>query len=418
VMAGNTSVGVLEFFADEPLPSDPELLEVLLSVGTQLGRVVERQRSEEVRLRALIDHMPAFVYLRDLDGRFILVNRQYEEFYGLRNDDIRGKTLAMTEAEADFGIDPGLNAQIDREVLDAGEPRRRETRLNRRGKDHVLADVRFPVRDAAGRVVALAGIDIDITAQKRHEAELSELLRRVEMARDAATDAASAKTRFLANMSHELRTPLNAIIGFTRIVSRNAEGLAERQVDNLSKIMISAEQLLGLIDEILDLSRIEADKIQVERVEVDVGDVVREVAATLEPLVDSTRVQLRVDVEPGLTSLHTDRDKVMQILLNLVSNAIKYTDDGSIELRVVQDDTRARIHVSDTGVGVAPEDVGRIFDEFYRADSKSARLRRGTGLGLTISRRLARAIGGDVTVESRVGVGSTFTLELPLGAQT
>jgi signal transduction histidine kinase len=107
----------------------------------------------------------------------------------------------------------------------------------------------------------------------------------------------------------------------------------------------------------------------------------------------------------------------MQILLNLVSNAIKYTDDGSIELRVVLDDTRARIRVSDTGVGVAPEDVGRIFDEFYRADSKSARLRRGTGLGLTISRRLARALGGDVTVESRVGVGSTFTLELPLGAQ-
>jgi ammonium transporter len=418
VMAGNTSVGVLEFFADEPLPSDPELLEVLLSVGTQLGRVVERQRSEEARLRALIDHMPAFVYLRDLDGRFILVNRQYEEFYGLRNDDIRGKTLAETSPGADFGIDPGLNAQIDREVLDAGEPRRRETRLSLRGKEHVLADVRFPVRDAADRVVALAGIDIDITAQKRHEAELAELLRRVEMARDAATDAASAKTRFLANMSHELRTPLNAIIGFTRIVSRNAEGLAERQVDNLSKIMISAEQLLGLIDEILDLSRIEADKIQVERVEVDVGDVVREVAATLEPLVDTMRVQLRVEVEAGLTSLHTDRDKVMQILLNLVSNAIKYTDDGSIELRVVQDETRARIRVSDTGVGVAPEDVGRIFDEFYRADSKSARLRRGTGLGLTISRRLARALGGDVTVESRVGVGSTFTLELPLGAPT
>jgi signal transduction histidine kinase len=130
------------------------------------------------------------------------------------------------------------------------------------------------------------------------------------------------------------------------------------------------------------------------------------------------RVQLRVEVEAGLTSLHTDRDKVMQILLNLVSNAIKYTDDGSIELRVVQDETRARIRVSDTGVGVAPEDVGRIFDEFYRADSKSARLRRGTGLGLTISRRLARALGGDVTVESRVGVGSTFTLELPLGAPT
>src|SRR5262249_10130920 len=151
---------------------------------------------------------------------------------------------------------------------------------------------------------------------------------------------------------------------------------------------------------------------------VDIADVVREVAATLEPLVDGARVQVRVEVEPGLASLHTDRDMVKQILLNLVSNAIKYTDEGTIEVRATLDDTRARLRISDTGIGVAPDDVERIFDEFYRVDSRSAQPRSGTGLGLTISRRLARALGGDVTVESRLGAGSTFTLELPLGAQT
>jgi ammonium transporter len=414
IMAGSNAVGVLEFYSDEPFPPDPELLDLLLSVGTQLGRVVERQRSEEVRLRALVDNMPAHVYLRDLSGRFILVNRQYEEFWGVRHDDIRGKTLFEIEVSPDLDLTPEVNAQVDREVLAAGEPRRREAQVLRRGKEHVLADVRFPVRDSTNRVVAVAGIDIDITAQKRNEAELAELLRRVEMARDAAMDAASAKSRFLANMSHELRTPLNAIIGFTRLVSRSPGSLPQKQVDNLSKILISAEHLLGLIDEILDLSRVEAGEVNIEIADADVEDVLREVTDSLEPLVDRPRVQLVVEAEPGLPRVQTDRDKVMQILLNLLSNAIKYTDDGSITVRAQAVDGRLRVGVSDTGVGIPPDELNKVFDEFHRADSASARRRRGTGLGLTISRRLARNLGGDVTVESKLGAGSTFTLDLPL----
>jgi ammonium transporter len=417
VMAGSNVVGVLEFFADGPFTADPDLLELLWSVGTQVGRVVERQRSEEARLRALVDNMPASVYLRDLSGRFILVNRQYEEFWGIRHDDIRGKTLFETAAMTEADLTPGVNAQVDRDVLAAGEPRHREAQVVRRGKEHVLADVRFPVLDSSGQAVAVAGIDIDITAQKRNEAELAELLRRVEMARDAATEAASTKSRFLANMSHELRTPLNAIIGFTRIVSRNAKGLPAKQVDNLSKILLSAEHLLRQIDEILDLSRIEADQVRVELAEANIPEVLREVADSLEPLVDRPRVQLLVDAEPGLPRVVTDRDKVKQILLNLVSNAVKYTDEGSIVVRAQATDGRLRIGVSDTGVGIPRHELGKIFDEFHRADSTGARRRRGTGLGLTISQRLARGLGGDVAVESRPGVGSTFTLDLPLNGE-
>src|SRR5262249_29548734 len=160
-------------------------LELLNSVGTQLGRVVERQRSEEARLRTLIDNMPASVYLRDLEGRFMLVNRQYEDFWGVRLDEIRGTTLLDLEPGAGRGMRGEGHAEVDRDVLEAGEPRRRETHVLRNGREHVLADLRFPVRDGSGRIVAIAGIDIDITAQKCSEAELADLLRRVEEARDA-----------------------------------------------------------------------------------------------------------------------------------------------------------------------------------------------------------------------------------------
>jgi ammonium transporter len=414
IMAGSEAVGVLEFFSEEPFAADPEALELLLSVGTQLGRVFERQRSEEARLRALIDNMPASVYLRDLQGRFILVNRQYEEFWGLRNDGIRGKTLDETARLTELDLTPEINARADRKVLASGEPSRREAQVVRRGKEHVLADVRFPVRDGSGKIVAVAGIDLDITAQKRHEAELGELLRRVEMARDAAMEAGSAKTRFLANMSHDLRTPLNAIIGFTRLVSRNADALPAKQVDNLSKIMVSAEHLLGLIDQILDLSRVEAGKVELELAETRVEDLLREVTDSLEPLVERGRVTLIMELEDNLPPLTTDCERLKQILLNLLSNAIKYTDDGSITVRAAAADGRLNVTVSDTGVGIPRGELARVFDEFYRADSTAARRRQGTGLGLTISRRLARTLGGEITVESELGVGSTFALDLPL----
>jgi ammonium transporter len=414
IMAGTDVVGVLEFVTDGPVPDDRELLEIVLSVGTQLGRVVERERSEEARLRALIDNMPANVYLRDLGGRFILVNRQYEGFWGLSNDEVRGKTMYEADPMSAVPMAPDLNEAIDRAAVTTGAPQQRETRVLRNGEEHVLADVRFPVRDGSGQVVAIAGIDIDVTAQKRNQAELAELLRRVEAARDSAMEAASAKSRFLANMSHELRTPLNAIMGFTRLVARNADGLPERQVDNLSKILGSAEHLLLLIDDILDLSRIDAGGVHVDLAETDVAAVVREVTDSLEPLVARPRVQLLVDVDAALPPVVTDRDKLKQILLNLISNAIKYTDEGSIEVRAGLADGKLRFDVSDTGLGIAADELGRIFDEFHRADSSSTRARHGTGLGLAISRRLARALGGDVGVESRLGTGSTFTLELPL----
>jgi signal transduction histidine kinase len=215
-------------------------------------------------------------------------------------------------------------------------------------------------------------------------------------------------------MSHELRTPLNAIIGFTRIVSRNSHALPERQVDNLSNVLVSAEHLLALIDEILDLSRIEAGEVTLDVSETNVTDVLKEVIDSFEPLVDRPRVQLVVDVDTELPRVVTDGDKLRQILLNLISNAVKYTDKGTIAVRAEAVDARLRVDVSDTGIGIPADELGKIFDEFHRANGGISPTRPGTGLGLTISRRLARILGGDVTVESAPGVGSTFTLDLPL----
>ena len=187
-------------------------------------------------------------------------------------------------------------------------------------------------------------------------------------------------------------------------------------MDNLEKILTSAQHLLRLIDEILDLSRIEAGEIRVDINETNVADLIREVAETLEPLVDRPRVQLHVDAESQLPPILTDRGKVRQILLNLLSNAIKYTDEGSITVRADAASGRLKVRITDTGVGIPEDELGRIFDEFHQADAGTARARRGTGLGLTISRRLARTLGGDVTAESRFGAGSTFTLVLPLSS--
>ena len=242
------------------------------------------------------------------------------------------------------------------------------------------------------------------------------LFKIVETARDAAIDVAATKSLFLANMSHELRTPLNAIIGFTRIVSRNAGELPAKQVDNLAKILVSAERLLALIDEILELSRIEAGEARVELERTDVAELLNEVAGSLEPLVDGSKVRLRVDAHGDLPAVVTDRSKVRRILLNLLGNAINHTDEGSIDLHAEAVDGRLRIRVEDTGVGIPQDELNTIFEEFHRGRFAHERARRGTGLGLSISRRLARALGGDVTAASSVGLGSTFTLDLPIAA--
>ena len=227
--------------------------------------------------------------------------------------------------------------------------------------------------------------------------------------------ASRHKSEFLANMSHELRTPLNAIIGFTRIVMRRCQDKIEPlQYENLEKILTSGQHLLALINSILDLSKIEAGRIEIRPDDVDLAKVLEQCARTVEPLIKPDSVSLIREFEGALPAIYADGEKLRQIVINLLSNAVKFTEHGTIRLRATARNGSIAIDVADTGIGIPPDKLNLIFEEFEQVDATSTRAHGGTGLGLAISRRLARLMGGDIRAISVEGQGSTFTLALPL----
>ncbi|MBK8261088.1 MAG: PAS domain-containing protein [Nannocystis sp.] len=256
-------------------------------------------------------------------------------------------------------------------------------------------------------VVILRDIRDDIRAEEA-----------LRLARDAALQASEAKSDFLANMSHELRTPLNAIIGYGELIREEVEeeGNASR-VEDLNKQLAAAHHLLGLIDDILDLSKIEAGRLDLSIAPIDVTELITEVRATALPLAARQGNTFEVHLEPELGAIIGDRTRLRQILLNLLSNAAKYTEGGAIHLSVRRRREAGRdwlvFEVRDTGVGISPEALSRLFGAFERGDRSTRRRYRGTGLGLAITQRLCEHMGGRVSVDSEVGRGSTFTVRLP-----
>ena len=240
------------------------------------------------------------------------------------------------------------------------------------------------------------------------------LYEEAEEARADAVQANEAKSTFLANMSHELRTPLNAIIGFTRIVRRKGkDALPQKQLDNLDKVTASADHLLGLINTILDIAKIEAGRMDVQTSTVAVQSLVDSCLATTEAMLN-IGVKLTADVPGDFPAMTIDQAKVRQILLNLLSNAAKFTEQGAITLTARLDENQVTLAVTDTGIGIPANKLDKVFEEFQQADSSTTRQYGGTGLGLAISRSMAGLLGGSLTAISAEGEGSTFTLTLPL----
>ncbi len=238
-----------------------------------------------------------------------------------------------------------------------------------------------------------------------------------EQAKEAAEEANKTKSAFLANMSHELRTPMNAIIGYSEMLIEDAPDMeAEEMVADLKKIHSSGKHLLSLINDVLDISKIEAGKMDLYIEEFDISQMIEEVATTIRPLLEKNSNKLDLQIHPGLGTMRADLTKVRQTLLNLLSNATKFTESGVITLRAEwtgQASSVLRIQVSDTGIGMTEQQLGKLFQAFTQADSSTTRKYGGTGLGLVISRSFCRMMGGDISVTSTQGKGSCFTVELP-----
>ncbi|MBV9775232.1 MAG: DUF4118 domain-containing protein [Gemmatimonadetes bacterium] len=270
-------------------------------------------------------------------------------------------------------------------------------------------------------VVTLVSAESGKHYNERDLALAEELGRRAGVAVDNARlyrgvlEASEAKSAFLATMSHELRTPLNAMIGYAELLSLGIpDPLPPSSLGYLERIGHSARHLLQLIEEILTFARIEAGRETVSIEPVDLGDLVSEVVAIIEPLALERGLELRVDPPPDGAPLETDPRKVRQILINLLGNAAKFTDRGSISFRTRREDGRLVFEVGDTGVGISPEHLERIFEPFWQADASTTSRPGGTGLGLSVTRDLARLLGGDVEARSEPGRGSVFTVRLPL----
>jgi two-component system, sensor histidine kinase len=365
-------------------------------------------REQQARRLALIaESTSEAIFVTDADSRITWINAAFTTITGFEASDVLGRDpsefLNVDET------DPAAIAEIYASQK-TGQKARVEI-LNRKkdGSAQWISTNITPVYDADGKFVMCVQVERDITEERRRTQQLADM-------NEEAKAAAKAKEQFFATMSHEIRTPMNGVLGMADLLSRTE--LTAEQQSYLAAIRQSGDALLGIINDILDLSKLQSGKVQVTPAAFDLTAVVSGVVTLLWPLAHEKGIKLEIDegIAPPVWVMG-DSGRIRQVLINLVGNAIKFTSFGGVVVRLVAgaDDTY-QITVTDTGIGVTQDRLAAIFDSFTQADSAIDRQYGGTGLGLTISRMLARAMGGDVTVVSRSGQGSIFTLTLPLPA--
>ena len=376
-------------------------------VTAQMG-IEERLRASEERFRTLVDASADIIWNMPPSGDFEWPQPRWSAFTGQSFEALRGSgwTEVIHPEDRAAAVETWENALSSRSRLDL------EVRMRRHdGEWRVMRGLALPILDGQGRVREWIGIHTDVTEARRFQAELA-------AARDAAEEANRAKSTFIANMSHELRTPLSAVIGYTEMLEEELEDLGQPHLmEDLAKITANARHLLSLINDVLDISKIEAGRMNVAAEPFEVGEMLREIVAAAEPLVQKNENQLVLDLAEELGAAHTDQVKVKQCLLNLLGNAAKFTEKGTITLRARREARDGRdwlvFVVRDTGIGMTAEQLGKLFQRFTQADESTTRQFGGTGLGLSITRAFCQMMGGDVRVESEPGRGSAFTLDIP-----
>ncbi|MEI7613878.1 MAG: PAS domain S-box protein [Betaproteobacteria bacterium] len=426
-------------FETKRLCQDGRLIEVSLTVSPVIdtkGKIVgaskitrditEKKRSEarliqsESLLQTLTHAIPDLVWLKDPNGVYLLCNQRFESLFGVPEKNLVGKT------DYDF-VDEELAHFFranDKLAVEKGSPRVNDEWLTFASDGHreLVETTKTPIFDFAGQLIGVLGIGHDMTAHKAAEAELEQYRHHLEelvasrtaelaMAKDAAEAANLAKSTFLSNMSHEIRTPMNAIFGMVNLLRR--AGVTPQQAERLDKINAASEHLLGTINDILDLSKIEAGKFTFEEAPVVISSLLANVSSMIAGRAQAKNLSLRIESEVFPSTLCGDANRLQQAFLNFAANAVKFTENGSVTLRArLQEDSPdavlVRFEVTDTGVGISSETLSRLFRSFEQADNSTTRQYGGSGLGLVIARRLAELMGGAAGAESTPGVGSTF----------
>jgi two-component system, NtrC family, sensor kinase len=366
------------------------------SASGMLGAAITRQRAQEY-VDNILRSMGEALLVTDPEMRIRRVNPSALRLLGYTEEQLVGQPIAQ--------------------VVEGGVPRNsiavEHTYRTRSGYRIPVLFSSAELRSGPGSLEGYVCLAQELTDLKRTQAELVR-------ARDAAEDANRTKSVFLANMSHELRTPLNAIIGYSQMLREDCIGPEQPEVlSDLEKIERSGQMLLGIINDILDLSKIEAGRETVKAQSVDVGEVLRDVSNTLQPLARQQGNVLDIDCPEHARMAYADLAKFRQSVLNLVNNALKFTENGRVSVVVdkLRDGDRewTDVHVSDTGIGIGREHLGKLFQPFSQVDGSATRKYNGTGLGLAISKKFCQMMGGDITVESELGRGSRFSIRVPAG---
>jgi PAS domain S-box-containing protein len=389
-----------------------ELIEVILMMTdvTALKKAEKNVDVKQEQLEAILNNSPAVVYLKGIDGRIQMINQEYERIFNLKRSDIIGKS----DFELHSKETAELFLQMDKRVIAEGKPIKQEETAPLADGMHHYISIKFPIRDSKGEICAVGGISTDITDQKKGEDEKSLLLIREKSARESSR----MKSEFLANMSHEIRTPINGVIGMTGLLLDS--GLTPQQADYADAIKRSGQGLLSIVNDILDLSKVEAGRMDLEVIAFEFKELLNGLEKTYSPLANKNGVAITVQIDTSLQGIHMgDSSRVRQVLSNFIANAVKFTHSGAILIHASleakgpeMDDVLIRVR--DTGIGVPQEAETRLFETFSQADNSTSRKFGGTGLGLSIAKKFAHLMKGSVGYLRIPSGGSEFWLKIPL----